>query len=658
MKKFFFLAAVFIYLNTFGQNGTEKFSGNQIITSENISSAGVSRLSDIYFLLDNWNTVTIDGFRWQIFSSMVPFDQSQNWILMLDGQKLDINFFDMKNINLLPIASWKIDSIETISSQGLYKGEYADYGLINISTKKPAKGFSFFSQIYVGNEEGDPGPYKYVKKYYSENIDIIGPDYAMGLEFGSDPINISLNYKTNAQIYPTSDTPISYRLTDYEFKYRKVFTDALSILIDLPAIFGKPKLIASYSGTGKYAMISSYGSDLIYYAPLSHEVPVDNKFGYIGLSGIIDFDAASSLNYAFNWSSNKLKNPKEISEYMIDWQINNYYFKTEFNRSGNNLDYTIGAGVNHYIATAPYSLADNTVDHYTIYGSMNFAVNENIKQSAELMLLYNGKNSAIKSSAVNKIKINDYNVLESKISFSNQFFDEYNNIWYWVTKGYKLPTDYSMEANNADNISTNISLDVKWNYFPLDGIKIQFGSFVNHFYNMIYENKQIEYNPDEKTISSNSIIETGISGNTYGISVKAHHKISGKFSHSLFYMYSAETGSEKLFTAFHDIFHEHKLNYKAQYSPDDNFGINLSVTFLSPSKWSNFNDIEMESGGIYKAKQGSRLLCDAVILKWFWEKRFKVNMTFKNIFSYENRYTPIGAHFDFCFFLQAELAIW
>jgi len=207
MKALVYITILFACSNITGQSLSNTFGGKQIINKNDISLSGVSRLSDIYSLLDDWNAVTIDGYRWQIFSSKTPFDQSQNWILMLDGQRIDLNFFDMKNINFLPISSWKIDSVETISSPMLYKGEYADNGLINITTQKPVKGFSFYGQIFTGNEEGDPGPYKYIDKYNSENIDIIGPDYGVGLELGSGIIDVSLNYKTNIQIYPTPDKP-------------------------------------------------------------------------------------------------------------------------------------------------------------------------------------------------------------------------------------------------------------------------------------------------------------------------------------------------------------------------------------------------------------------------------------------------------------------
>jgi hypothetical protein len=640
------------------QNNVEFNIGRQIISQKEIELSGVSRLSDIYSLLNEWNATTIDGYRWQIFSSKTNFDQSQNWILMLDGQRMDLNFFDMKNINFLPLSSWDIDSVEAISSAQLYNGEFSDGGLLNVSTRKPVKGFTFHAQFYTGNESGDPGPYKYVDKYYSENIDIIGPDYAFGLEYGGDFINASINYKTNAYIYPTSDKPVSFRLTDYEFKYRKVFMDAVSMLMDFPNLLSRPKIIAAYSGTGKYDLVSKYGSDLIFYDPLFNETPVDNKFKHLGLTGSFCLGKTSSLDYNAKWSSTKVKDSQKFSQYLIDWRMDNYYFSTQYNSAGNNFDYHIGASVDHYIATTPYELKDNTIDLYKIIGSLNSEINSRTRQYADFMIVNNGKHSAFKSSLKNLISISERNSIENKIYFSETLFDEKNDILYWSAQGYKTPENTNWIASSiTSNKSTNIGIETAWIYNPEQNISFRFNIFFNRFFSMIYEDEQLTYNADEKTISGSSQLISGIDGNTFGLSLDAKQKLSNNLSHELFYEYCGEGGSGQLYKDLWDIFPEHKLRYNASYLGENDFGIRGEVTFMSASKWRNFYSIENKSGGIYKSKQKARILCDLSVQKLFWEKRLRINAAFKNLLNQKNRYSPIGAYFDFSFYLLAELAI-
>jgi hypothetical protein len=318
--------------NTKAQNEFAWNSSAQIISAKQIKLSGVSRLSDLYTLLNDWYPSTIDGYRWKLNSLKSSFSQIQDWILMLDGQRIDLNFFGEKNINFLPISSRNIDSITVYSSPVLLNGEISTGGLININTVKPRDGFSFHSEIFAGNESGDPGPYKYVDEYYSENIDIIGPDYSFGIDYGGNSINASLNYKTNAYIYPSADSPIYYRVGNYDFKYRKVFTDAVSLLLNLPTVIGKPRIFAGYTGTGKYNILSRYGSDLIFYDPLFCEVPADNKFTHIGISGSLNITNRSILNYSAKWSSTKTKNPEEHNNYLVDWRMDNLFFNTNYHR--------------------------------------------------------------------------------------------------------------------------------------------------------------------------------------------------------------------------------------------------------------------------------------------------------------------------------------
>ena len=70
----------------------------QIITADMIKAAGIQSLSDIFYLADKWDFYTIDGYKKGVSANSLSSFQRQNFLIMLDGQLLDNNIFDVQNI--------------------------------------------------------------------------------------------------------------------------------------------------------------------------------------------------------------------------------------------------------------------------------------------------------------------------------------------------------------------------------------------------------------------------------------------------------------------------------------------------------------------------------------------------------------------------------
>ena len=147
----------------------EDFIERDVIYSNMIEKSGLFRVGDILLLANKIRVNTLDGFTWSANINGLSSFQRQNWIILLDGQRLGLNTFNNVNINMLPINITQIDSVEIISVPQIYNGIFTDYGLIHIHTKSISNGkaMTFFQS--AGNETGDPGPYIYTKYKTSKN---------------------------------------------------------------------------------------------------------------------------------------------------------------------------------------------------------------------------------------------------------------------------------------------------------------------------------------------------------------------------------------------------------------------------------------------------------------------------------------------------------
>lgn len=111
----------------------------QIITSDQIRVSGYTRLSDLVQLIDGWTFATITGNSWSLQSNGTGSYNFQNWVLMVNGQRIELDRSYTLDLNLLGISVVDIERIEVVNTNGMYLGEFTQNGLINIITKKSNK---------------------------------------------------------------------------------------------------------------------------------------------------------------------------------------------------------------------------------------------------------------------------------------------------------------------------------------------------------------------------------------------------------------------------------------------------------------------------------------------------------------------------------------
>ena len=80
-----------ISCQAYGKFDDDAFFSGEIITAEIIKHSGLIRIADILQFADGLFVNSTDGYTWRISpNGLSPF-QRQNWIVMLDGQKIDLS---------------------------------------------------------------------------------------------------------------------------------------------------------------------------------------------------------------------------------------------------------------------------------------------------------------------------------------------------------------------------------------------------------------------------------------------------------------------------------------------------------------------------------------------------------------------------------------
>ncbi|OGU56855.1 MAG: hypothetical protein A2V66_14625 [Ignavibacteria bacterium RBG_13_36_8] len=628
----------------------------EIITREEIQSGGILRLSDIFFQIGASEVKTIDGYRIQTNINLLNPGWDQNWILMVDGQRIDLDYPYMKNINLLPFDLSEVDYIEVFTLPQISSGEYSDKGMIHIHTVKPADGLSIHVSTSSASEIGDPGPFKYTDTN-TPNIDQIGPYYSASISLGSEKLSLRMGVKHHMQIY--SDPLIRKRMANYAWENKEMKLLGAYAKVEVDLLNGKHILFAAHAHTGDPLFYSVYGSDLLFFNPYGAEIPVDPIFNHVGLSGYFNLTPSASINYQFKFSSSLLDFPMYYQKPAFDWNINNYNGYVEFENRKSDSEGLVGFGINHVKFVTGYQLFGNSFTLFRIYGKYKKNYFDIISQTYFGSFVFDGTKTAVKAGVNSQIKMSKEVSFLTGISFSNRLPEEDNNLWYWSMKGYGFLNSYGLNYSIEDelSISKQFIAEAELHFDAGERFSFAFGGFFRLYSNQNIEHHNYIIDPATYLFDTETVVGSNQNGSVFGPKFTFDQQISSSFHHKIYYRYiPIIDGTDE----FYDVmltFPAHKFVYTISYQPVSSFSLNTMFTYLSESFWPEYNSINTDSSNLYSNNLKERLLIDLAAQKFFWHNRLRVSILLKNILGKEDKYHPIGGIFDMTLFLQVELIL-
>lgn len=650
--KYLFPISIFVFSFTIAGDihFENTLSEREVITSDMINSSGLFRIGDILLLSNKIRVSSIDGFSW--FSSINGLSSfhRQNWIVLLDGQRLAINTFDIVSINMLPINITKIDSVEIFLVPQIHEGIFTDHGMVHIHTKNisTTKLFTFYQS--AGNETGDPGPY-IGTKYQSPNVDHIGLGTGLDIYFNVKKmdINMGLNYKEQS----LTDWAIRKRNNsidnDPEY-YPSIEMVSPYFKLNIQGNKGTHDIFASYSHSNRY---------FFFFKPISREIPTDYIIKHIGIiNNFIIFNKMNIIHRSY-YSNNQLRKYPNTLDFDFDWASNHFHTNLENQFSIFALRGKLGIGFDRYSLNTDYELNEYFYDSYNYYGTVNSSLTENIIQNIDAMVLLSNNKHALKTTYITKWYMNPKHTFNFIISYSQRLLEEDNSLWYWSERGYNLLNrDYTINGNF--NKSKTFTIDLIWKNYFSDNWTVEISNYYRILDDIYLEEQHYSFNPEDGSFNSTPIIiHTNQSGKIMGANLALRNNINTRIYQHFYYDYQSEISSEDIIKNAMGVIPKHYLDYQLIFSPVQNFSIYAKFCYLSSSQWNDYNNV---SGETYLTLHQDTLkysniikssnVVDIGIQKWFFKRKIKSNLFLRNVFSQRKRYHPIGASFDLAMYLH------
>ena len=631
---------LFIRVSTADDN-TLKYT----LSRETLDHAGLVRLSDIFTLIDEWDYYSVEGYTLQGISNNFDIYHQQNWVIVVDGHRMDLKLFDIANINLLPISTNQIDSIEVYILPQQVEDNFSDSGLLHFHTRQAKDGVTIQGKFSAGNETADPGPFRYTE-FWSENVDRIAADESYWLSYRGDDGYLGAGYY-NQVYYPTDPLIVDRNRDIYPYANPVIKTNAYSLRAGLSKIYSKPRIDASYS------LID----DFYFFKPLGREIPSKNHLFFVGLSGDADFDEKIIISYKFRYSRSALKKRDNTYDLDFNWEREKFYANLNLVYKQSMTTFKLGFTADQTRINTDYSLTRNSIDEGIVYGSVRFDQRSGSHLNVDAEVRFTDLETGYKIASGYQWKVKKNQDLVTTIAFSQIMTQYENTIWFWSERGYDFIRDnggdYSIEGELIP--SKQWSLDFYWqrNEEILPSIKA--GFLYRGFIRKNWEEQLFQYDLDLKTVSGPVTIKTGEKGQIAGLYIKLKSVQSSLFEHNFYYRYAVSVGSSEIFSRIRTEIPENLFIYRITYKPVDNFSIWAMCKYISSSYWYDFQKIDQQSSGRYSARISEVFLIDLAINKWLWKKQIKVDLILRNLLDKRNISYPIGASHDLRFYVQAEL---
>lgn len=611
---------------------------------DDFEHAALIRIPEIFSLIGEWDVYSVEGYTWQGAANGFDTYQQQNWIFMVNGQKLALKIFDIPNVNLLPFSTDQIDSIEVFVYPQLVGDEYSDKGLIHIHTRRIKEGVTIQGQFTGGNKTGDPGPYRYTE-YWSKNVDRIAADESYRLGYRGKYGYLGGEYYT--QVYYPTDPRTADRNRDiYPYENPRILTNSFFIQSAVSQFISEPQIDIVYTQL----------EDFYFFKPLGREIPVNNYFTSVQISGRVNLKNTFDMGYKLRYTSNALEKRKNNYDLDFDWKQQNMYanIHTQFFWARQMIN--LGFALEQTRIETHYSLTRNVINSVKIYGSV--APKSDVRGFFKLngAIDIDEEDIGYQISGSGKWHISKQQNLQSILSYSRIKVRTENSLWYWSEKGYNFVNEngpgYSLDGNLK--AGKQWSMDLIWQWHKTGFPSLNTGISYRSFLNKNWEIQPFQYNVDHKTVEAPVYIKTSQTGGVGSAFFRLKSDLLDVLSHNFYYRYSAGIGDSDVFTQIWKSVPKHRFMYQIRFKPVESFSIWMMLHYRSSVYWSDYAAINDQSGGIYSAHLSEMFLADIAVNKWLWKKQIKLNFILRNIFNEADISYPIGSSQNLRFYAQAE----
>lgn len=619
-----------------------------IFNQQDLREAGVMRYSDLFSLLNNWRSLTLDGYNWFSGASGTSAVGEQNWEILLDGVPMEFGISGMKSINMFPLSIDLVDYIEISEKSVLVDGRMVTQGVIYIHTIAPEDDLNVDVRLNIGNETGDPGPYRYTE-YSSLNVDKIGPDFAIDVGYNAGNWYFT-NSVTFQQHFPT-DERIYDRVQALWEEHPKIKTATEGLL------FRWTGNRWSHSFTGAYVLDETFR----FMEVASREIPFEHLYYQLNWDTSLKILEDWSWNLSINESRNILDEIRILPpDGMLD-ELLSRSVKLEWNNQTPGYNSLFGLKYNSKKSMGDMGVLDSDVSMLRIYRRQQYPITENIHQDISLSVTVLDEDRIGLAGILETSWTGNRLHAKTGVSAGRILREDMNS--YWFPAGMQIQCDCYTVLEISDMMYPeleNMAYVSLWGEFGWDlneRLSLSLMLHADDRENIFITNQEIQFDSTDGSTYTWTSGQPDVSAGDVRIDFQISQQIMESFIQRFFVSWLESYRESAEYSFYSATRPKLQLQWRGEYSRPDRLSLWMVVRYQSESSWESYYQIAADSGGLFSGKVKSFTSVDITLQKFLWEKRISTQIVIRNLFSSTQIMHPIGGQQDLSLFVKASVSL-
>jgi hypothetical protein len=626
-----FLWMLIIAVGSLDAKSQERFKSRNVYDNRYLSSSGIVRIGDLFKELPFWNSFSIDGFTHFSNNSFSGVDYSrQTWSLFIDGRVIDHSVLGFNDLNILPYTLDDLDSIEVFQQPIMISGVWAGGGAIHLHTKK-SEGVQLNTQLYLGNEVDDPGPFIYTE-LEPVNIDRIGPDFSSTLRLGTGDFytNIGLHFRE----HHSTDSRISARtkaLHDLNNRAPRKVLQSSNVRMGYQ----------TKTWLTEWGLSSSLHDDFPYLPTFGAEIPMSQSQNSVYLRSQISLGSDFSGFVHLTRNEDHLKNRFNYLYWDPALKVSLFRSRIGFQVTPKNGTYLFGLGNDvHHAKVWLSTLRDPRYSGRHLFFSGQQVIG---KQH----LLLQTDFGRYKKTFLPKISFQwSISHTELNLSYNKRSTIEEPQIWYWMDQGYN---EFSRLGPNVEGFQ---HLAPAEDYVATFSQGIRLGSTVQARFLLGFRSHQNDWAVQKEYLYEQGMtrflgdleLRTGITGSRRFWGLTLHHNLENGLSQELSYVQmQTYAHSDDVYKSMSKQFPELRLQYRLHYTYSPGFSVGTLVRTSSPTQWYSFDSLDPNNTPNFDGSRiPNQLQWDVFAKKTLFDHRIWTSFRVENILDRPLQEWPIG----------------
>lgn len=602
----------------------------QVLTADDLTRAGVLRLSDILELADDWSGSSTEGYHWDIAPLGTSWEASPEWSLFIDGRLISLRALNRQSLNTLPIALSEICEVRLHATPVLIDGVLAHGGAVQITRCKPPKGLSLRGQVGAGNETGDPGPYKYTD-LGGPNVDRTGPTVQAVLSGSSGNWHVRGMAATDE--HHVTDPRIRPRVLQL-FRGEK---DARIIYHALGFDASSPNYTVSAA--------VSRTEDLLFTPVMGREIPVDRETATASMSS-----ARKLLGYSMSGSSTRLttrENPELITTDLVQRQAR-ARLRTTISLGTSAIEFSAGT----VLAQALFGPEQVRHTLHSFRGDATLSVGPPDRLRMRTMAAVSLDDSVLGYEVFSRawherIGLDLRLMLRNRSPASDMTFAD------WATRGFR-PGNAELRFMPLDmpRRRSTYSLDISW--AAGNRVKLYLSGGLRKLTNHIRPRMHAILDSTRTHLDTitDIVVATGQIART---SVRIHMPLTSHFTVKLYGVYAYPWSDADAFRSAW--YHRMQIGGRGEFHPNDRFSLDVRLRYVGATTWAEFEEAAAGNPEFYTTRLPGAVYLHLTVQKRFWGERLRLSATMRNVLDHPHLAHPAGARTRALFQVAIRYAI-